>query len=53
MLAAQPPRRTSKLSTRNESEIFSSEPATKESVNFPEKTIKWSRPTEPATPIFM
>ena len=53
IFAAQPPRRTDSPSTRKDNETFSSEPATSESVNLPEKVIKWSRPTEPATPIFI
>ena len=53
ILAPQPPRRISRVSTKNESETFASEPATKESVNLPPKLIMWSPPTEPATATFI
>src|SRR4051794_2692314 len=49
MLAAQPPRRTSRSSTRNESAILSSWSTTRESANLPGKVIRWSVAMEPVT----
>ena len=49
MLAATPPRRTSRSSTRNDSEILSSLSATRESANFPGKVMRWSVAIEPVT----
>ena len=49
MLAAMPPRRTSRSSTRNDSEILSSWSTTSESVNRPSKVIRWSVAIEPVT----
>ena len=49
MLAAMPPRRTSRSSTRNDSEILSSWSTTRESVNRPSKVIRWSVAIEPVT----
>ena len=49
MLAATPPRRTSRSSTRNDSEILSSWSTTRESVNRPSKVIRWSVAIEPVT----
>src|SRR5215213_1140810 len=47
MLAAQPPRRTSRSSTRNDSAILSSWSTTSESANRPGKVMRWSVAIEP------
>src|SRR4051794_41949005 len=49
MFAAQPPRRTSRSSTRNDSAILSSWSTTRESANRPGKVIRWSVAMEPVT----
>ena len=49
MLAAQPPRRTSRSSTRNDSAILSSWSTTSESANLPGNDIRWSVAMEPVT----
>ena len=49
MFAAMPPRRTSRSSTRKDSEILSSWSTTSESVNRPSKVIRWSVAIEPVT----
>src|SRR3546814_18039534 len=48
MLAAQPPRRTSRSSTRNETLSLSSWSTTRESENLPGKVIRWSVAMQPA-----
>src|SRR5688500_15876919 len=48
MLAAHPPRRTSRSSTRNETDSLSSWSTTRESENLPGKLIRWSVAMEPA-----
>ena len=48
MLAAHPPRRTSRSSTRNETDSLSSWSTTSESENFPGNDIRWSVAMEPA-----
>src|SRR3954447_7994349 len=47
MLGATPPRRISRSSTRNETEILSSCSTTRESLNSPAKDIRWSVAMEP------
>ena len=47
MLAAHPPRRTSRSSTRNDSAILSSWSTTSESANRPGNVIRWSVAMEP------
>src|SRR3954452_7982737 len=49
MFAAMPPRRTSRSSTRKDSEILSSWSTTKESVKRPSKVIRWSVAIDPVT----
>ena len=49
MLAAQPPRRTSRSSTRKDSAILSSWSTTSESENLPGNDIRWSVAMEPVT----
>src|SRR5262245_39363452 len=48
MLAATPPRRISRSSTRKETESLCSCSTTSESSNFPPKLIRWSVAIEPA-----
>ena len=47
MFAAQPPRRTSRSSTRNETDSLSSCSTTSESENLPGKDIRWSVAMDP------
>src|SRR5687768_1907203 len=49
MLAAQPPRRTSRSSTRKDTESLSSWSTTRLSANLPGKDIRWSVAIDPAT----
>ena len=49
MFAATPPRRTSRSSTRNDSETLSSLSATSESANRPGKVMRWSVAIDPVT----
>ena len=51
MLAATPPRRTSRSSTRKDREILSSCSTTSESANRPVKVIRWSVAMDPVTAI--
>jgi hypothetical protein len=53
IFAAHPPRRISSESTRKDRETEVKAPSTRESLNLPSKVIKWSLPTDPATPILM
>src|SRR3954453_443023 len=48
MFGAQPPRRTSRSSTRNDTESLSSCSTTRESENLPLNDIRWSEAIEPA-----
>src|SRR3990170_846343 len=48
MFAAHPPRRTSRSSTRNETDSLSSWSTTRLSENLPGKDIKWSVAMDPA-----
>ena len=49
MLAATPPRRMARSSTRNDSETLSSLSAMSWSVNLPGNVIKWSVAIDPVT----
>ena len=49
MLAAHPPRRTSRSSTRNDTDSLSSWSTTRLSANLPGKDIRWSVAMDPAT----
>src|SRR5215218_6394305 len=53
MLGATPPRRTTRSSTRNDSDTLCSWSAIRDSANLPGKCIRWSVAIEPVTAIFM
>src|SRR4029450_11553421 len=53
MLEATPPRRTTRSSTRKDSDTLCSWSAMSDSANLPGKCIRWSVAIEPVTAIFM